>query len=456
MIPVGQKKFKTLDAILSVICVVFVCEAAAPAAAIGNSQYFWWLLMIFAFLLPYGLISAELGTAYAGEGGVYDWVRMAFGRRWGTRTAWYYWVNLPLWIASLAVMFPAILNSAFGLNLGPLPSLAIELAFIWGVAVVSLFPVCDNLWILNGSAVIKVLLALTVGALGVYRALAVGLANPVSPASLLPSLAPGELSHISVILFNFLGFEIICAFSGEMEEPRREIPRAIIAGGLVIAGIYLFSAFGIEAAIPLERLSADSGLIDAIALMTGGNGAVVGVAAALFLASLFGNVASWSIGVNAVACRAAERGDMPRVFARRRRAGGMPLGPALMNGAVATAVVLLAQLIPNEALFWSFFALNMVMLLLAYLPVFPAFYRMRRVDPDRERPFRVPGGKGLLRLMTALPMALLMLSVFFTVVPTRFDPASLAETLPITVGSALCALIGEALARSPGKPGRRD
>lgn len=447
-----QKRFKTLDAILSVICVVFVCEAAAPAAAIGNSQYFWWLLMIFAFLLPYGLIAAELGTTYAGGGGVYEWVRRAFGRRWGTRTAWYYWVNLPLWMASLAVMFPRIIGGTFGLDLGPLPSLAIELAFIWGVAVISLYPVCDSLWILNGSAVIKVLLALTVGVLGVHRALAVGLANPVTPGSLLPSLRPGELSHISVILFNFLGFEIICAFSGDMEDPRRQIPRAIVAGGLVIAGIYLFSAFGIGAAIPLEQLSADSGLIDAIALMTGGNAALAGMSAVLFLLSLFGNVASWSLGVNAVACRAAEKGDMPKLFALRRRRSGVPMGPALMNGAVATAVVLLARFIPNEELFWSFFALNMVMLLLAYLPVFPAFYRLRRLDPDRERPFRVPGGKGLLHLMAALPMALLVLSVFFTVVPLRFDPASLAETLPITVGSALCALIGEALARSPRGP----
>ena len=443
-----RKRFRTLDAILSVICVVFVCEAAAPAAAIGNSQYFWWLLMIFAFLLPYGLISAELGTAYEGEGGVYEWVRMAFGRRWGTRTAWYYWVNLPLWIASLAVMFPEILRSAFGVNLGLVPALAIELAFIWGVAGVSMFPVCDSMWILKGSALIKVLLALAVGALGVHRAMAVGLANPVSLRSLLPSLRPGELSHISVILFNFLGFEIICSFSGDMEAPRRQIPRAIVAGGLVIAGIYLFSAFGIGAAIPFDQLSVDSGLIDAIALMTGGSGAFVGIAAALFLLSLFGNVLSWSLGVNAVACRAATQGDMPQVFALRRP-GGMPLGSALMNGVVASAVVLLAPLVRNEALFWSFFALNMVMLLLAYLPVFPAFYRMRRLDPDRRRPFRVPGGRGLLCLMTVIPMALLILSVFFTTVPMRFDPVSLAETLPITSGSAVCVLIGEGMARFP-------
>lgn len=64
----GKKKFSLTSAILSVICVVFVAEAAAPVAAIGNSQFFWWIFLLIAFLLPYGLISSELGTTYIGEG----------------------------------------------------------------------------------------------------------------------------------------------------------------------------------------------------------------------------------------------------------------------------------------------------------------------------------------------------------------------------------------------------
>ena len=67
-----NKKFRLVDAILSVITVVFVAEAAAPAAAIGNSQFFWWIFLIIAFLLPYGLVVSELGTTYDDEGGLYD------------------------------------------------------------------------------------------------------------------------------------------------------------------------------------------------------------------------------------------------------------------------------------------------------------------------------------------------------------------------------------------------
>ena len=114
----STKKFKLTDAILTVICVVFVAEAAAPVASIGNSQYFWWIFMIAAFLLPYGLIASELGTTYEGDGGLYDWISKAFpGTKWGARAAWWYWINFPLWMASLAVMCPDLITTATGVQL---------------------------------------------------------------------------------------------------------------------------------------------------------------------------------------------------------------------------------------------------------------------------------------------------------------------------------------------------
>ena len=109
------------------ICVVFVCEAAALAAAIGNQQFFWWIFLILTFLLPYGMVVAELGTTYDGDGGIYDWVRDGLGDKWGARISYYYWVNYPLWIASLATMFPDILGMVFGVEFNIVAKMGIEL-----------------------------------------------------------------------------------------------------------------------------------------------------------------------------------------------------------------------------------------------------------------------------------------------------------------------------------------
>jgi amino acid transporter len=446
-----KKKFKLRDAVLSVICVVFVAEAAAPVASIGNSQFFWWIFMLAAFLLPYGMIASELGTTYPGDGGLYDWIHTAYPtKKWGARAAWWYWINFPLWMASLAVMCPNLISIATGLELGTGVRLCIQLLFVWIVTVIALFPVCDNIFILNLCAAIKVFLALLVGAMGIYYVVKNGFVNDMSPATFLPSFDLNSLSYISVIVFNCLGFEIVCTFSDDMESPKTQIPQAITVGGLVIAAIYLFSGFGIGAAIPTQDISTDSGLLDAFALLSGKTGGLfLGAMAILFLVTLFGNMISWSMGVNSTAAYAADRGDMPRLFQKRWRKNDMPMGAALTNGVVASAVCLLGvgmdALFPDSSLFWTFFGLNLVMFLLSYLPIFPAFLTLRKTDGQRPRPFAVPGSSAVIALVAYVPMALIALAVVFTAVPLAWDRAALEAVLPITIGSALCIALGEIL-----------
>ena len=455
-----KNQFRLADVILSVICVVFVAEAAAPVASIGNSQYFWWIFMILAFLLPYGLIAAELGTAYAGDGGLYDWIHAAYpDGKWAARASWYYWINFPLWMASLAVMCPELLRDITGRQMGTIASLAVQLLFIWIVTLIACYPVCDSIVILNVSAVIKILLALLVGGLGVWYISRYGFVNDMSARTFLPSFDLTSLSYISVIIFNFLGFEVVCTFAGSMSEPKKQIPQSIVTGGIVIAAIYLFSAFGIGAAVDVREISVDSGLIDAVSLILGADGGVlVAVVALLFLVTLFGNMISWSMGVNSTAALAADHNDMPRVFAKRWAKNNMPVGSAVASGVVASGVCILGVLIetvtPDSSLFWSFFALNLVMLLLSYLPVFPAFLKLRRVDAKTPRPFRVPGSDAALRCIAYVPMALIIISIIFTAVPLSFDEETLKSFLPITIGTILSAAIGEVLIALRGKTAR--
>ncbi|MBE5987307.1 agmatine:putrescine antiporter (APC superfamily) [Lacrimispora xylanisolvens] len=441
-----KKKFRLIDAIMTVICVVFVAEAAAPVAAIGNSQYFWWIFLLITFLLPYGLISSELGTTYEGDGGMYDWVSKAFGNKWGGRVSWYYWINFPLWMASLALMFPNVISLLTGTEMGLVPSLLIELAFVWIIVLISFNSICDSAWILNGAAAIKILIAVTLGILGIYGAVTHGVANEYTLSSMLPKFDLNSLSYISVILFNCLGFEVVCTFAGDMENPKKQIPQSIIAGGLVIAAIYIFMAFGIGVAIPSDQISTSTGLVASVQILTGSTRGVIVIAVAIgFLLTLFGNMISWSLGVNNVAAYSAENGDMPGVFKIRSKKTNMPIGSAVMNGLVASLVLIIAPFMPNEDLFWSFFALNLVMFLLSYLPVFPAFIKLRKTDADTERPFKVPGSPLFLKILASLPMILIVIALIFTAIPLSFDAETLSSKLPITIGAVIFIIIGEVI-----------
>ena len=438
------KKFRLFDAVLAAVCIVLVVESAAPAAAIGNSQFFWWIFLLIGFFLPYAMISAELGTAYEDEGGIFDWIKRAFGAKWGSRAAWYYYINFPLWMGSLAVLFTDVIGSVFKLQLGTFSSIVWQLVFIWAVVTVSCFKISDSKWILNIAAIFKAVLMLAIGILGIYASITRGSANDFSPATFVPGLNIHSLSNISVIIFNFLGFEVVTTFASEMQNPGKEIPRAIILGGIFIAAFYILAAFGISVAVPAKELTASSGLIDSFMLLTGKTGGfLITIFGLMFLYTLAANLISWSLGVNYVACYAAQQGALPSALGRTDK-NDMPIGANIINGIIASLIVLAAPLIPSEDVFWSFFALNMVTLLMSYILMFPAFLKLRRTDPKAKRPFKISGGEGKLKLMTYFPMALLVLSVIFSVVP--LDKTEFSSKLPLIVGTVVAVAIGEVIA----------
>ncbi len=438
------KKFRLFDAVLAAVCVVLVVEPSAPAAAIGNAQFFWWFFLLVAFFLPYALISAELGTTYEGEGGICDWVTRAFGRKWGSRVSFYYYINFSLWMGSLAVLFTDIISSLTGREFPVWGLLLLQLSFIWLVVLVSNYRISESKWILNIAAILKAFLMLSIGGLGIYVAITRGSANTYTLSSFLPSFNSQGLSFVSVILFNFLGFEVVTTFASEMTNPKREIPRAIILGGVIIAFFYLLAAFGIGVAVPTEELSASGGILDSFRLLLGENLSFllipIGV---IFLYTLAANLLSWSLGVNNVACYAAREGLLPPLLAKTDKKD-MPIGANITNGVIASAVVLIAPFIPSADVFWSFFALNMVTLLLSYIMLFPAFRRLREIDPDTHRPFRVGGGRVRLMLMTYVPMLLVILAVIFAIVP--FSRAEFSEKVPLLFGTLFAIAVGEFIA----------
>ena len=439
-----KKHLSFLTVISTVICVVFVCEAAAPAAAIGNQQFFWWIFLILTFLLPYGMVVAELGTTYDGEGGIYDWVRDGLGDKWGARISYYYWVNYPLWITSLAVLFPPILNLAFGWNFSLPVQILIELAFVWIVYLIGRSKVADSEWVLNGGALIKVVVAVLVGALGIWYASQNGFASDMSAATFMPELTnTNALSYLSIIIFNFMGFEVICTMTDDMADPAKDIPKAIIAGGLAIAVIYLFAGFGIGAAIPADQIDPDYGMIVALQTMVG-DSPLFQIVCVAFLITLFANMAAWSFGVNSVARYAAEHGNMPKVFASMISDDDMPNGANLVNAVVASLTLAL-QLVPIDAisngLFWMLFGTSVVFLLLTYIPMFPAFLNLRKNDPNRERVFTFPFKGAMMKVALAVPCIELVLAIVATLVPLSADEVE--SKVPMLIIFFVLLAIGE-------------
>ena len=176
------------------------------------------------------------------------------------------------------------------------------------------------------------------------------------------------------------------------------------------------------------------------------SGPLIVIFGLMFLYTIMSNLISWSLGVNFVVRYAARQNSLPSPFAKSSKKNDMPIGANIANGIVATLMVLAAPIIPSPDIFWSFFALNMVMLLVSYVVMFPAFLKLRDIDPDIERPFKVKGGRTKLLWMTYLPMVLLLISIIFSIVPLNMSQEELSSKIPLLIGTILTIIIGEIIA----------
>ncbi|MFR1640650.1 MAG: amino acid permease, partial [Eggerthellaceae bacterium] len=148
--------------------------------------------------------------------------------------------------------------------------------------------------------------------------------------------------------------------------------------------------------------------------------------------------------------------NMPHVFAHESKKNQMPTGAAIVNGIVASVLVLLSpvmELAGFDGFFWIFFSMNIVFLLISYIPMFPAFLKLRTIDPAANRVFKVPGGRGVALVVAWVPVILLVLAIIATIVPLNGSPEEMSK-IPMLIGVIAFVILGE-LVRIWSARGRR-
>ena len=259
----GQK-----DMVLFTVSAILLLDTLTAAASVGSSSIFWWLFLGLIFFVPFALISAEMGCTYPEQGGIYAWIRDAFGGRWASRATWSYWVNTAVWIPAIYILFAGIFKQLFFPELSLVWQIGIGIGLTWFAVFVNIITLDVGKWVPNIGAIFKVVvfLAIIVGAF-IYTQ-SHGMANELTLASLKPSWN-SSLQYIPAIIYGMLGFELVSSGSAEMKNPARDVPRAIFISGLMIIVLYTLATIAVLAAIPAREINLVEGLMDTLYLFFG-------------------------------------------------------------------------------------------------------------------------------------------------------------------------------------------
>ena len=408
---IGVGPFITLPLILSAM--------GGPQAMIG-----WVLGAVLA--LCDGLVWAELGAAMPDAGGSYQFLRTIYaqgrgpdgkgreglGRFFGFLFVFQLTFSAPLSVASGCIglsQYAGYLWPALGgptavhmLRLGPYsagvtagPATWVAIAAVV-FAVVLLYRDLASVRVISivmwGTVMLTIAWILVTGLL--HGHLLQAFTFPAGAFRLSEGFFLGLGSAMLIATYDYWGYYNVTFLGGEVKDPARNIPRAILISIAVVAALYLAMNISVIAVLPWQRLVGVADLDARRAVislfMQTAYGPVVGpvlgkVAAVLVMITAFASVFSLLLGYSRIPYAAAKDGNYFRVFGRLKagkEGGGFPYVSLLLLGAAAVCFCFfsLADVIAG---------LVVLRILVQFLLQHVGVIYLRRTRPEMPRPFRV-------------------------------------------------------------------
>ena len=421
--------------VLSVFSLVMINVIAVDSlrtlpisAKLGFSLIFYYLPAAIIFFIPIGLVAAELATAYPHTGGLYVWVREAFGRRAGFLTIWLQWIYNVVWYptimafiaATLAYLFsPSLANNKYYL-------LGTTLGLFWCFTLLN----CFGMRVSSIISAIGAIIGTMIPMLGIIGLAIIWLMNghliAASPdAGWLPDVSQlGNLSLFPVVLFGLIGLEMSAVHAEEVHNPQRDYPKAILYSTAIIFSTLVLGALAIVVVVPNSQLSVVSGLIEAYAKFFD-IFHIPWMTPVLVLLIILGGisaVSAWIIGPTKGLLVSARDGSLPKIFSRVNRHGA-PVPILIIQGiifSILSCVFIVSDSI--NAAYWMLSVLCAQLALLVYVFMFASAIKLRYTQPDRPRSYRIPGGNLVMWLVAGSGITCCLLAMAIGFVPPTQIP----------------------------------
>lgn len=363
--------------------------AAGPLLAILG-----FLIFPFIWSMPEALITAELATAFPGNGGFVIWANEAFGPFWGSLMGFWKFFSGVINLASYPVLCIDYLK------------LVIPAVSSGSPRYLSIFLFTSLLSFLNYTGL--TIVGYTAVALGVVSLMPFLLMSLISIPRIHPSrwLSLGEKGvqkdwslYFNTLFWNLNFWDSASTLAGEVEEPQKTFPRALLSAGLLTCLAYIIPLLAATGAIPLDQENWSNGYFADVAEIIAGKWLKYWME----IGAVLSNVGLFEAQLSSAAYQIlgmADLGFLPGIFGERSRWFNTPWLGILMSTVISLAMSYLSftDIISTVNFLYS---LGMLLELASYL-------RLRSKYPTLKRPFEVPMRLPGLVVMCLVPSVLLL------------------------------------------------
>jgi amino acid transporter len=424
-----HRKISLFSLVLLIVAAIDSIRNLPMSGLFGSSLIFFFLLSAIMFLFPISLISAELSSRFHEHGGVFHWVRHAFGERVGVLAIWLQWVNTMVWYPTIlsfiagtaAYLFdPALAGSKTFL-------VCVILSIFWGLTLLTLRGFHFSSRVNSICGTVGTLLPMTflilLGIWWVYSgdpiAISFGLKD------MIPSLGDSmNWSVLIAIMASYLGMELAGVHVADIKNPQRNFPKALGISVLILLTTMMFGALSIAIVIPKDQIRLVDGIMQSFTVFFEAFNIsfLVPVLAILIIVGSTGGMISWFLSPAKGLLHAAEWGFLPKFFTVKNK-HHVPVRILFTQAVIVSFICLAFVLLPSiNAFYWFLTALSTELYMLMYVLIFLAALKLGR--PGRETlSYRIPKGMRTLACLLGLVACVLTIALSFQL-PDGIDAGS--------------------------------
>lgn len=434
---------------LAVICSL---RGLPMMAEEGFSLVFYYLLTVLVFLIPVSLVSAELATAWPphGPGGVYIWVREAFGERWGFFAIWLQWIQNVIWFPTVLSFIAGTIAYVFDPRLADNKIyMVVVILFTYWAGTLANFRGMKTSGSISSACVIGGVFfpGILIIVLGVVW-LAGGNVSQItfSANTLFPDLSDvGNIVFLAGAFLIFAGMEVSAVHASSVRDQKRDFPRAIFLSAGIAVLVLILGSLAIAIVVPQKEISLVAGIMEAfrLILLKYHMGWMVPIIALLVAFGSIGELTTWIVGPSKGLYTTAIDGNLPP-FLQHMNKHGVATHILVAQGLVVTVLSFVFLLMPSvSSSYWILSALCVTLYLIMYVFLYASAVRLRYTQPHVHRGYRVPlGNFGMwITGVTGIAGALFAITVSFFP-PSQLETGStLFYVLFLVVGLFLMSSI---------------
>ncbi|HYF98017.1 MAG TPA: APC family permease [Coxiellaceae bacterium] len=395
-------------------------------ALFGTSLVFFFGLAAICFLIPTALVSAELSSSSTESGGIYAWIKHAFGVQTGFVAVWFQWIENVIW-------YPTILSFVAG-TIGYLvsPSLATNKFFLitviliafWGATLINLLGIRSSARFSSFCTVVGLLVPMSLIIIlgGIWLVTERPIQIHFTYDALVPHFTDSHLwVALTGIILSFCGMEIATVHAGDVRDPQRSYPTAMLISCLVLLFTLMCGSLAIAIVLPANDISLVAGLMQAFHAFFAAYGMewILPFIAFTLVVGGMGSVSNWIIAPTRGLLVASKDGNLPR-FCRHENRYGAPKALLIVQAVIVSAITLVFLLLPSvNGSYWLLTALAAQLYMLMYVIMFTAAIRLRYKPAHTSwvKAFRIPGGNWGMCLVAGVGILASIATFFIGFIP---------------------------------------